>query len=198
MLVLLPLSIWLMRHLDARAVMVIGLAAFGVASLLGTQLTHDWSLGDFIPMVLLQSVGQTFTLTPIVVLALSNADPARATAFAAYIQVMRLGGAEIGISLMATWLRVREQVHSNFLGQHIVSGSADVNHMLAKLSQHFAGSGSGVAPARALDLLSTLVQREANTLAYIDGFWLTVWFAIAALALVALIGPSPKGPLSPH
>jgi MFS transporter, DHA2 family, multidrug resistance protein len=198
MLVLLPLSIWLMRRFDARAVMVIGLAAFGVASLLGTQLTHDWSLGDFIPMVLLQSVGQTFTLTPIVVLALSNADPARATAFAAYIQVMRLGGAEIGISLMATWLRVREQVHSNFLGQHIVNGSADVNHMLAKLSQHFAGAGSGVAPARALDLLSTLVQREANTLAYIDGFWLTVWFAIAALALVALIGPSPKGPLSPH
>jgi DHA2 family multidrug resistance protein len=198
MLVLLPLSILLMRHLDARAVMVIGLVAFGVAALLGTQLTHDWSLGDFVPMVLLQSVGQTFTLTPIVVLALSNADPARATAFAAYIQVMRLGGAEIGISLMATWLRVREQVHSNFLGQHIVNGAADVNHLLAKMSQHFAGAGSGVAPARALDLLSTLVQREANTLAYIDGFWLTVWFAIAALALVALIGPSPKGPLSPH
>jgi MFS transporter, DHA2 family, multidrug resistance protein len=198
MLVLLPLSILLMRHLDARAVMVIGLAAFGVASLLGTQLTHDWSLGDFVPMVLLQSIGQTFTLTPIVVLALSNADPARATAFAAYIQVMRLGGAEIGISLMATWLRVREQVHSNFLGQHVVNGAADVNHVLAKLSQHFAGAGSGVAPARALDQLSTLVQREANTLAYIDGFWLTVWFAIAALAVVALIGRSPQGPLSPH
>jgi DHA2 family multidrug resistance protein len=198
MVVLLPLSIWLLRHVDARVVMVIGLSAFGVASLLGTQLTHDWSLGDFIPMVLLQSVGQTFTLTPIVVLALSNADPARATAFAAYIQVMRLGGAEIGISLMATWLRVREQVHSNFLGQHIINGAADVNHMLAKLSQHFAGAGSGVAPARALDQLSSLVQREANTLAYIDGFWLTVWFAIAALALVSLIGPSPKGPLSPH
>jgi DHA2 family multidrug resistance protein len=61
-------------------------------------------------MVLLQSLGQSFTLLPIVVLALSNADPTRATSFAAYIQVMRLGGAEIGIALMATWLRVREQI----------------------------------------------------------------------------------------
>jgi DHA2 family multidrug resistance protein len=198
MLVLVPLSVFLMRRFDARAVMVIGLVAFGIAGLLGTQITHDWSLGDFVPMVLLQSVGQSFTLTPIVVLALSNADPARATAFAAYIQVARLGGAEIGISLMATWLRVREQIHSNFLGQHIVNGSADVNHTLAKMSEHLAGHGGAVAPARALGLLSTIVQREANTLAYIDGFWLTVWFAITALALVALIGPSPQGPLSPR
>jgi MFS transporter, DHA2 family, multidrug resistance protein len=193
-----PLSVFLMRRFDARAVMVIGFVAFGVAGLLGTQVTHDWSLGDFVPMVLLQSVGQVFCLTPIVVLALSNADPSRSTAFAAYIQVMRLGGAEIGISLMATWLRVREQIHSNFLGQHIVNGSVDVNHTLAKMSEHFAGRGGAVAPARALGLLSSMVQREANTLAYIDGFWLTVWFAIAAMALIALIGPSPKGPLSPH
>jgi DHA2 family multidrug resistance protein len=198
MLVLVPLSVFLMRRFDARVVLVIGLAGFGIAGLLGTQITHDWSLGDFVPMVLLQSVAQSFTLTPIVVLALSNADPARATAFAAYIQVMRLGGAEIGISLMATWLRVREQTHSNFIGQHIVNGSADVNHTLAKMSEHFTGHGSAVAPARALGLLSTIVQREANTLAYIDGFWLTVWFAIAALVLVALIGPSPQGPLSPR
>ena len=119
--------------------------------------------------------------------------------FAAYIQVMRLGGAEIGISLMATWLRVREQTHSNFIGQHIVNGSVDVNQTLAKMSGYFSNHDSSVAPARALGLLSSIVQREANTLAYIDGFWLTVWFAIAALyVLSALIGPSPQGPLSPR
>jgi len=198
MVVLLPLSIFLMRRFDARLVLVIGLAAFAVAGLLGTQISHEWSLGDFVPMALLQSLGQTFTLTPIIVLLLSNADPSRSTAFAAYIQVVRLGGAEIGISLMATWLRVREQTHSNFIGQHIVNGSADVNQMLAKMSGYFSSHDSSVAPARALGLLSSIVQREANTLAYIDGFWLTVWFAIIALVLAAMIGASPQGPLSPR
>jgi DHA2 family multidrug resistance protein len=198
MLALLPFSIFLMRRFDARLILVIGLAAFAVAGLLGTQITHDWSLEDFIPMVLLQSLGQTFTLTPIIVLALANADPTRATAFAAYIQVMRLGGAEIGVSLMATWLRVREQTHSNFIGQHIVNGSADANQVLAKLSGYFSSHDSSIAPARAVGQLSSIVAREANTLAYIDGFWLTVWFAIVALVLSALIGPSPQGPLSPR
>ena len=47
-----------------------------------------------------------------------------------------------------------------------------------------------MAPARTLGLLSATVQREANTLAYIDGFWLTVWFAIAALGLVGAFAAS--------
>jgi DHA2 family multidrug resistance protein len=198
MVVLLPLSIFLMRRFDARVVLMIGLAAFAVAGLLGTQLTHEWSLVDFVPMALLQSVGQTFTLTPVIVLLLSNADPSRATAFAAYIQVVRLGGAETGISLMATWIRVREQTHSNFIGQHIINGGVNVNRTLAKMAEYFSGHGSSEAPGRALGLLSSIVQREANTLAYIDGFWLTVWFAIAAFAVSALIGTSPQGPLSPR
>jgi DHA2 family multidrug resistance protein len=81
-------------------------------------------------------------------------------------------------------LRVREQIHSNFLGQHVVNGSFDVNHVLGNSPGLFASHGAEVAPARALGSLSATVQREANTLAYIDGFWLTVWFAIAALALL--------------
>jgi DHA2 family multidrug resistance protein len=197
MLVLVPLSIFLMRRMDARSVLVIGLTAFAAAGLLGTRVSHDWSLGDFVPMVLLQSLGQAFTLLPLVVMALSNADTTRATAFAAYIQVVRLVGSEIGISMMATWLRVREQIYSNLIGQHVVNGSVDVNHILAQLSGRFAGHGAALAPARALGSLSAIVQREANTLAYIDGFWLTVWFAIAGLALVALIGRAPPGPFTP-
>src|SRR5712664_253869 len=103
MLVLVPISIFLLRHFDARTVLIVGLSAFAAANLWGTQLTHVWALGDFVPIVILQSIGQAFTLLPIIILALSNADPTRATAFAAYIQIMRLGGAEIGVALMGTW-----------------------------------------------------------------------------------------------
>jgi DHA2 family multidrug resistance protein len=198
MLAWVPLSVFLMRRVDAKTVLIIGLSAFAAAGLLGTQVTHEWALGDFVPMVLLQSLGQSFTLLPIIVTALSNADPTRATAFAAYIQVVRLGAAEIGTALMATWLRVREQTHSNYLGQHVVNGSIDVDHVLAQLSGLFTSHGAAVAPARALATLSATVQREANTLAYIDGFWLTVWFAIAALVLVAMIGRPPHGPFTPN
>jgi len=197
MFVMVPVSIFLLRHVDPRFVLVVGLSAFAAANLLGTQLTHDWALGDFIPIVLLQSIGQAFTLLPIIVLALSNADFSRATAFAAYIQIMRLGGAEIGVALMGTWLRVREQIHSNFIGQHLDSGSAGVARMLKQLSDHFASHGAATAPARAVGSLSVLVARESNVLAYIDGFWLTFWIAILALGVVAFITRAPPGPFTP-
>jgi MFS transporter, DHA2 family, multidrug resistance protein len=197
MFVLVPVSIFLLRHVDPRGVLIVGFSAFAAANLLGTQLTHDWALGDFITIVILQSIGQAFTLLPIIILALSNSDPSRATAFAAYIQIMRLGGAEIGVALMGTWLRVREQIHSNYLGQHLENGSADVTRILRQLSESFAGHGAAIAPARALGSLSALVQRESNVLAYIDGFWLTVWLAIAALGFVALITRAPPGPFTP-
>jgi len=197
MFVMVPVSIFLLRHIDPRFVLILGLSAFAAANLLGTQLTHDWALGDFIPIVLLQSIGQAFTLLPIIILALSNADFSRATAFAAYIQIMRLGGAEIGVALMGTWLRVREQIHSNFIGQHLESGSAGVARMLKQLSDHFAGHGAATAPARAVGSLSALVARESNVLAYIDGFWLTFWIAILAIGVVAFITRAPPGPFTP-
>jgi DHA2 family multidrug resistance protein len=197
MFVLVPLSIFLLRHFDARTVLVVGLSAFAAANLWGTQLSHVWALGDFTGIVMLQSVGQAFTLLPIIILALSNSDPSRATAFAAYIQIMRLGGAEIGVALMGTWLRVREQVHSNFLGQHVENGSIDVTHVLKQLADGFAGRGAPAASARALGTLSAMVAREANTLAYIDGFWLCFWLAMSALFCVALMTRAPPGPFTP-
>jgi MFS transporter, DHA2 family, multidrug resistance protein len=197
MLVMVPVSIFLLRHFDPRGVLVVGLSAFAAANLLGTQLTHDWALGDFIPIVALQSIGQAFTLLPIIIILLANSDFTRATAFAAYIQVMRLGGAEIGVALMGTWLRVREQIHSNFIGQHVANGSADVSRILQQLSGSFASHGAASAPARALGSLAALVQREANVLAYIDGFWLTFWIAIVGLGVVALMTRAPAGPFTP-
>src|SRR5258708_4312789 len=85
MFVMVPVSIFLLRHVDPRFVLILGLSAFAAANLLGTQLTHDWALGDFITIVILQSIGQAFPLLPIIILALSNFDPTRAAAFAAYI-----------------------------------------------------------------------------------------------------------------
>jgi MFS transporter, DHA2 family, multidrug resistance protein len=197
MFVMVPVSIFLLRHVDPRGVLIVGLSAFAIANLLGTQLTHDWARGDFVAIVILQSIGQAFTLLPFIIIAVANSDVTRATAFAAYIQITRLGGAEIGVALMGTWLRVREQVHSNFLGQHLENGSADVVKILGRMSASFASHGAAAAMARATGSLAALVQREANVLAYIDGFWLTFWLAIAALGFVALMTRARPGPFTP-
>lgn len=198
MLAMLPLSIALMRICDPRIVLMAGLLAFSIAGLLGTRLTHEWTVVNFIPVLLVQAVGQSFSLLPIILITLSNSNPQHATAFAAYIQVFRLGGAEFGLSLMTTWLRVREQVHSNLLGLHVVEGSAHATGTLARLTSGFMPHGFGEASGRAMATLIGIVQREANVLAYIDGFWLTAWCAIAALIVLAAMTAAPPGPFTPQ
>jgi DHA2 family multidrug resistance protein len=197
MVLLTPLSIYLIKHYDARLFAVIGLSAFAAAGLLGTQLTHDWSINDFIPMVLLQSVGHSLALFAGIMIALANIDLAKSTAFVAYVQVVRLGSAEIGVALMTTWLRVREQFQSNLLGQHVASSDSNVTDFLSKLAGFFDSPDSGLAQARGVATLAALVQREANTLAYIDGFWLTFCFALLGLVSVALMTAPPAGPFTP-
>ena len=96
-----------------------------------------------------------------------------------------LAGAEIGVALMGTWLRVREQVHSNFIGLHVENGRPDVTLVLDSLGNVFASYGASFASQRALRTLATLVQREANVLAYIDGFELCFSLSITGLFLIS-------------
>ena len=198
MFVLVPVSIFLLRHFDPRVVLVIGLSAFATANLLGHAADARLGARRFHrDRRCCNRSGRPSPCCRSFIIALSNSDPTRATAFAAYIQIMRLGGAEIGVALMGTWLRVREQIHSNFLGQHLENGSADVDQILSGLAGVSRATATGTAPARAVGSLSALVQREANVLAYIDGFWLTFWLAIAALGFVALMTRAPPGPFTP-
>ena len=72
-----------------------------------------------------------------------------------------------------------------------------MEQLLAKLLGYFTDYGSGKAMGRSVGTLAGIVQREANVLAYIDGFWLTFGFAIAGLLVTALITKAPPGPLTP-
>jgi DHA2 family multidrug resistance protein len=197
MLIWVPVSVAMLRLVDARLAALLGFSAFAAANLLGMNLTHDWARNDFIAIVLLQSFGQAFTVLPIIIIAASNVDRRRATAFIAYIQMVRLAGAEIGVAMMGTWLRVREQAHSNYIGQHVENGRADVTVFLDRLGDVFASRGASFAPQRALDMLAALVQRESNVLAYIDGFELCFSLAIAALIVIGLMTRAPPGPFTP-
>ncbi len=192
-----PLVILLLRRIDPRLALGAALAAFAAASLIGTGVTNEWRLDDFITVALLQSVGQATGLIAIIMIGVSNADPTRSTAFSAYIQVLRLGGVEFGVALMATWIRVREQMHSNLLGLHVTVGDPETSQRLAGLRGGFASHGIGTAPGRGLASLNGVVQREANVLAFIDAFWLTFWAAVLGLLVVMLMTAAPPGPLTP-
>jgi DHA2 family multidrug resistance protein len=185
-------------RLDVRFYMLGGFALLALAAWTGSYLTHDWSPDTFRPVIALGGVAEALTFLGVLVFILANSNPARATSLSAYVQVARLDGAELGAALMATWLRVREQVHSAYLTPHVSSGSAKAEAALAKLAAGVLhrGPDEGFAAERATSILAGIVHREASVLASADAFRISFWAAVAGLLLLALTKRAPKGPLA--
>jgi DHA2 family multidrug resistance protein len=189
-------AIILVQTVKQRIALILGFFCFTVSAWLGTQLTSAWSLPEFKLIVILQTFGEEIVFLAAVATLFSNVNPARAIALTAYVQVVRLMCSETVASVMTTWIRQREQLHSYLIGLHVTGTSPGLNSLLAALA-HGTGSESAQGEAtRGIGVLAGLVQREANVRAYIDGFWITFAAAILGLVVVSLMSRSPAHPLT--
>jgi DHA2 family multidrug resistance protein len=188
-----PIIATILRFVDARVTMALGFAFIGAACAMAGQLTSDWAADEFMPSQILQAVGQTFALTSVVWFAIKHLKPAEALTFGALLQTGRLFGAQIGSAFIQTFVRVREQIHSNFLGQHIVSGApstvARLQGYAHAVMSHSVGEPQGTA--RAAAILAETARKQSYVLAYIDGFMLLSFGVIAALLLMVTLRDPP-------
>lgn len=192
-----------LRRLDARLVASIGFVSICLACLMVAYgLTPFWGWPDFLASQFLQAFGQTFALTGVLFFAVLNLRPQDALTFGAMAQVARLMGGEIGQAFITTFIRQHGQAASNFMGQHVQSGSGAV---LARLGAYASGTiahggNPANAAARAFGILNGVVHRMATTQAIIDSLaFISVLTAIALLLLVtcksAPIGPASRKPI---
>ena len=191
LVIVVPLAL-LLRRVDGRYVLALGSALIGVACLMTSQLTAQWATGDFLPSQVLQAVGQSFALTAVTVLLVRSLVPAEALTIGCLLQISRLFGGEIGTAFMQTFVRVREQVHSNVIGLHVAAGTDLTTGRLAGyagyLSAHHADAG--LVAAQAHKLLAAAIAIQADVLAYQDGFSAAALGACVCLLLVALMRPA--------
>jgi MFS transporter, DHA2 family, multidrug resistance protein len=186
----------LLRRVDGRWVLAFGAMLVGAACFQATFLTSQWATGDFLPSQVFQAVGQSFALTAIVVLVVRCINPVDALTIGALVQLARLFGGEIGTAFMQTFVRVREQIHSNLLGLHIDPlASATIDRL--QLYRDAVGTRTADLAAtsvQAAKLLATSVAQQASVLAYIDGFQAAGFGAFVCILLAALLRPMPKLP----
>jgi DHA2 family multidrug resistance protein len=195
LLIVLPLG-WLLRRVDGRPVLAFGTTLIGIACLMASNLTSQWATGDFLPSQILQAIGQSFALTSIIVMVVRSVNLADALTVGALLQMSRLFGGEIGTAFMQTFVRVREQVHSNLVGLHVDSiAIATTDRLTAYRNAVGAHTADlGVATAQAAKLLATTVAQQAAVLSYIDGFLAAGFGAFVCLILAALLRPTPPSP----
>jgi len=197
-LVLCPLAALMLRRADPRLVASIGLIFISVACLMvAYSLTPIWGSLQFLPSALLQAMGQSFALSGVIFFGVLHLKPEEALTFGAVLQTARLMGGEIGTAFINTWTRVREQVASNFIGQHLHIGDAAV---VQRVRAYGAATTHALDPAGALGrgqaLLGSVVRAAATTQAVMDGFIAIGFMAAVAVLVIVYRSAAPHGPAS--
>jgi DHA2 family multidrug resistance protein len=197
-LILCPLAGLMLRRSDPRLVASVGLGFVSAACLMvAWTITPGWGSDQFLPSQLLQAVGQSFALSGIVFFSVLHLKPQDALTFGAALQTARLMGGEIGTATIGTLARVRGQVASNMIGQHVRVGDADT---LARIRAYGAATtrvfDPSLAASRGETVLSNVVRSMATTQAVIDCFIVIGAMAAVALLLLIFMQPAPHGPAS--
>ncbi len=180
----------LLKYIDARWVLAAGTSLIAIACFMATQLTSQWATDDFLPSQILQAIGQSLALTALVVLIVQAINPRDVLTVGALLQISRLFGGELGTAFMQTFVRVREQVHSNLLGLHVDAFSALTGDRLLGYGAAVGARTSDMAntSSKAAGLLATSVAQQAQVLSYIDGFQAAGFGAIVCLLLAVSLG----------
>ncbi len=197
-LILCPLAALMLRRTDARLVASIGFIFISVACLMvAYNLTPNWGSEQFLPSSFLQAAGQSFALSGVVFFGVLHLRPQDALTFGAVLQTARLMGGEIGTAFVTTLTRVREQVASNLIGQHLQVGDPQV---IQRIRAYGAATTRVFDPVSATSrgelVLNSVVRSAATTQAVIDGFVAVGFLTAMALLIVVFRSAAPEGPAS--
>ncbi|MEL0659689.1 MFS transporter [Psychromonas arctica] len=103
------------KWVDARVVLCLGLALIAAACFLSAQLTGQWHVEQFITATLLQALGQSMTVVPLLFLMTSVVEPMEGPYFSGTINALRVLGTLFGSAVVGQILVARGHYHSQML-----------------------------------------------------------------------------------
>lgn len=159
---------WLLykKWVDARIVFSLGLLLIGFSCLLGSQLTLDWLVAEFVLIQILQAFGQPLAVVSLLFLVTSVVQPIEGPYVAGTINTVRAFGTIIGGAIVSYFMTIREHFHLDML---LESMGSTFNRLPEK------------------DSLSVLVQntqQQAFILANADAY---LFLGLLAFALIAVV-----------
>jgi MFS transporter, DHA2 family, multidrug resistance protein len=189
---------FVLRRADPRMVASFGFILICVACLMVAHyITPLWGSDQFLPSALLQAVGQSFALSGVVFFGILHLRPQDALTFGAALQTARLMGGEIGSAFTTTFVRVRGQIASNLLGQHVQVGDSQVVQRIQAYGAVTARAGDPASAAtRGETVLNGVVHSSSITQGIIDAYVVIAFATAVTLILIVTRRAAPPGPAS--
>jgi DHA2 family multidrug resistance protein len=200
MMLMMPLSGFLVSKMDQRVLMSIGFATTA-ASLyyMTTHLTLGMDFGTAAMLRVYQVAGLAFIFVPSNTLSYVDVPPEKNNQISSMISFIRNIGGSIGIALLATFITRGTQQRQTYLSGHMNEGNPRFRQMIDGLTATLRSQGLSPSDAahQAYARAAALLAQQASTLAYTD--------VVAGLAIiVACLAPlcfimkrPPKGAAGP-
>jgi MFS transporter, DHA2 family, multidrug resistance protein len=189
-LVIIPFVPVLMRWIDGRLLVGVGLVVFAVSCFMNLNMDLDYAGPQLLLPNVVRALGQAVVMAPLSAIALVGIAPQEAGNASGIFNMMRNLGGAIGTAALETFYTKREQYHSFVIGQHVSLLQAATRARMAELQQYFMAHGMA-DPAAALHqaviAIGNTVRGQAVVMGYSDTFGLLgVVLLLAALFISQL------------
>ena len=177
-----PLLGQLLRKVDLRLLIFIGLVIFACGTWQLTWLTRDFDFWElFLPQVL-RAFGLMLVMVPANNIALGTLPPELMKNASGLFNLNRNLGGAVGLAVINTVLNMRTDLHLARLHEAVTWGNVTAVETLNNLAQKFEGTGD--AQLKAMKQLMQIVHRQAVVMSFADVF---VTLTIGYLFLAGLL-----------
>jgi DHA2 family multidrug resistance protein len=161
-----------------------------------SHLSLDADYGSFVRCRLIQGFGVAFLFIPVSGLAYSYLPKHLNNKASSLTNLFRNLGSSFGIAFVTTMQARREQVHQNFLIEHLQAGDPNVIARLHSMTTQIEQGGYTAldAPLHAEAQLAHQMTNQASILAFLDVFYLLAVISAISAVLAFFIRPyNPSG-----
>jgi MFS transporter, DHA2 family, multidrug resistance protein len=190
---LMPLSGKLVRYVQAKYLIALGMALVSSGMWLSSFITPQSDYWTFTLMRMLQVVGLPFLFIPSSTMAFATIAPEQSSKASALYSLIRNVGGSIGISLLLSYQTQRQQVHQNFLAEHLTPANPAYRQLLQQYRDGFMalGNDSMQAAAYASSKMYQQLLDQAAIMAGCDAYRLLAGLLVCLVAF-ALCMPRHK------
>jgi MFS transporter, DHA2 family, multidrug resistance protein len=199
-LLLMPAVGIMLSRIDARWLIAFGFMVIAVSLYHMTGINLEMSWGHAMMLRVYQSIGLAFLFVPINTISYAGVKPEQNNQVSGLINLMRNIGGSVGISLTGAMVTERAQFHQHQLVQNATAYDPQLRDAVNSLAQtlNHAGLSTPDAIHQAYGRIYLALQGQAQTLAYIDTFWVMAAAALCLIPMVFLLkrlepGKAPAG-----
>lgn len=192
---MLPFVGFILAKVEARWIIGIGLVVESLALIHMASFDVQMDFKHVVIARCFQAAGLAFLFVPINTAAYAFVPPTKNNAASGLINLGRNIGGSVGISLVTTILARRSQFHQTRLIENANPFNPVFNQAVHSASRVFGPSNTGNGPYA---LLMRTLQQQANTLSYIDCFWLMGIVFGALIPVVFFMKKSKPGRAMAH